>query len=146
MMSELTTHVTADGEVLEIHPLADLFPMLPDDELAELAEDIKENGLRQPIILDHDGKVVDGRNRLKACAIAGVEPQFQRLNGEDVRAFIASTNVNRRHLTAGQRAISLAMLYPEPEKGGRGHRKERVDETSTVSAKRLQLARLVLRF
>lgn len=38
------------------------------------------------------------------------------------------------------------MIYPEPEKGGRGLKKERVEETSAVfSAKRLQQARAVLR-
>jgi hypothetical protein len=43
------------------------------------------------------------------------------------------------------------MLYPEPEKGGRGKKSERVDEISTVSSsgsyakKRLQQARQVLR-
>lgn len=136
----------SDEDDIPVHPLAALFPMLPDDELQELADDIAENGLRNPIVRDAEGQIVDGRNRLKACRLAGVEPTFQHINGEDVRAFIASQNVNRRHLTKGQRAMALAMIYPEPEKGGRGHKKERVDETSTVSAKRLQLARTVLRY
>ena len=40
------------------------------------AADIKANGLVHPIMLDVDGKIlVDGRNRLKACEIAGVEPE-----------------------------------------------------------------------
>ena len=131
---------------IPVHPLAALFPMLPDDELQELAEDIAENGLRNPIVRDSDGQIVDGRNRLKACRLAGVEPTFQHINGEDVRAFIASQNVNRRHLTKGQRAMALAMIYPGPEKGGRGHRSERAAETATVSATRLRQARLVLRY
>ncbi len=46
----------------------------------------------------------------------------------------------------GQQAMALAMIYPEPEKGGRGKTKERVEETSAVfSQKRLAQARLVLR-
>jgi hypothetical protein len=52
----------------------------------------------------------------------------------------------RRNLKKGQQAMALAMIYPEPEKGGRGHKKERVDETSMLfSSKRLQIARIVLR-
>jgi hypothetical protein len=40
--------------------------------------------------------------------------------------------------------MALAMVYPEPEKGGRGKQKT-VDETSTLfSAKRLQLAQDVM--
>ena len=34
--------------------IADLFPMMPDDELRELAEDIRTNGLQQPIVVDAD--------------------------------------------------------------------------------------------
>lgn len=34
---------------LRVHPAAAAFPMMPDDELAALAEDIKANGLNQPI-------------------------------------------------------------------------------------------------
>src|SRR5450631_3513937 len=41
-------------------------------------------------------------------------------------------------------ALAVAMIYPVPEKGGRG-KKKTMDETSTLfSPKRLQLARTVL--
>ena len=35
---------------MKVHPLADLFPMLPDDELDAMAASIKEHGLRHPIL------------------------------------------------------------------------------------------------
>jgi ParB-like chromosome segregation protein Spo0J len=99
---------------LAVHPDADIYPMLSGDELAGLAADIKHNGLRFPIILDREGKtLIDGRNRLKACEIAGVEPRFERLNGEDPKAFIVSANLARRDLSKGQKAIALAMHYPK---------------------------------
>jgi hypothetical protein len=40
--------------------------------------------------------------------------------GDDPRAFILSMNLKRRHISAGQQAMAHAMIYPEPEKGGRG--------------------------
>jgi ParB-like chromosome segregation protein Spo0J len=62
---------------LAVHPVAALFPMLADDELDELAADIKARGLRFPIIRDKEGKtLIDGRNRLIACENAGVQPDF----------------------------------------------------------------------
>jgi hypothetical protein len=94
---------------LKVHPTADLFPMLPDDELQALADDIKQNGLVHPIILDHDGKLlIDGRNRLAACKLAGVEPRFEKLNGHDPLAYIFSTNLNRRDMSKGQKAMIVA--------------------------------------
>jgi hypothetical protein len=39
------------------------------------ADDIRQNGLVEPVAL-LDGLVLDGRNRLRACEIAGVEPRF----------------------------------------------------------------------
>lgn len=109
---------------LPVHPAAEVFPMLDTDELQELAEDIKANGLIEPVVLgpDPDGAVwlVDGRNRREACRLAGIEPETRMLNGEDQAAFIVSVNLNRRHMTKGQKAMALARIYPEPEKGGRG--------------------------
>jgi hypothetical protein len=44
------------------HEAAKLFPLLPEEELNERAEDIRENGLLNPITL-FEGQVLDGRNR-----------------------------------------------------------------------------------
>ncbi|HEX5442465.1 MAG TPA: hypothetical protein VFW87_01490, partial [Pirellulales bacterium] len=58
-----------------IHPAATLFPLMHGVPLGELAADIAENGLREPIVCT-DGLVLDGRNRLRACEMAEVEPRF----------------------------------------------------------------------
>jgi len=127
-----------------VHPIADLFPMMTDEELANLAADIKANGLFNPIVVDKDGVLIDGRNRDRACEIAGIEPTTVLFEGDDPRAYIIASNISRRHLTKGQQAMALAMISPMPEKGGRG-KKKTMDETSTLfSPKRLQLARTVL--
>jgi ParB-like chromosome segregation protein Spo0J len=127
---------------IEVHPSAAVFPMMTDDELADLAADIKENGLLHPIVRDADGVLIDGRNRLRACEIAGVEPSFTTLNGHDATALIVSANLNRRNLTKGQQAMALAMIYPEPAKGGRG---KKALGTEGFSQARLSQARSVLR-
>lgn len=94
----------------EIHPYAAVFPMLVEDDLDALAEDIKANGLQSPIVLDDDGVLVDGRNRLAACERAGVIPTFTVLDGDPV-TFIVSANLQRRDLTAGMKAYYAVAAF-----------------------------------
>jgi ParB-like chromosome segregation protein Spo0J len=72
------------------HPIADLFPLLKGEELQALADDIKENGLYEAILV-FEGEIIDGRNRWRACKMAGVEPRIEER--------IISKNLRRRHLT-----------------------------------------------
>lgn len=97
---------------LEFHPYAALFPMMDDDALAALAEDIRDNGLRFSVVVDADDRVVDGRNRLVACRMAGVEPRIEALDLDEreVLTFVASSNIHRRHLTPSQRASIAAKI------------------------------------
>jgi hypothetical protein len=107
---------------------ADVFPMMSDEELQDLAADIRENGLQEPLVVgeiaDEEGVItdylIDGRNRLAACKIAGMEPEVRRLKGEDPTAFLLSANILRRHMTKGQRAMAVAMLYPKTQYGKEG--------------------------
>jgi ParB-like chromosome segregation protein Spo0J len=95
-------------EINGVHPVADLFPMLADDELAELAEDIKQRGLLHPIVLDGAGRVLDGRNRLAACELAGVEATFTSYDGDDPDGYALAVNGQRRAQTKGQKALVAA--------------------------------------
>jgi ParB-like chromosome segregation protein Spo0J len=97
-------------ELLPLHPLGELFPPIEGDGFKELVASIKANGLRDPIIV-HDGMVLDGRNRQRACQAAGVDCDYQPLPaGQDPLAFVLDKNLNRRHLTNSQRAMVAAKL------------------------------------
>lgn len=96
-------------DALQPHPLADLFPLMAADELQRLADDIKANGLRDPIVT-LGGQILDGRNRYKACRMAGVEPKAEVFCGTDPVAFVVSKNLHRRHLNESQRALVAASL------------------------------------
>ena len=144
-----------------VHPVASMFPMIGDDELQQLADDIKENGQHEAIVLapyykdnarilaehgietdefggfmslppeveaelEPDVVLIDGRNRMAACLLAGVEPIVTQdipgnTSGKDsdspdweqfVTAWITSGNLHRRHLSKGQ----LAAIAVEIEK------------------------------
>ena len=55
-----------------IHPLADLIPPMSASEFAELRASIQTDGLRVPITLHSDGRILDGRHRSRACAVSAV--------------------------------------------------------------------------
>lgn len=95
-------------EIKSVSKHANFYPMLSEEALVELAADIKENGQQSPITVTADGVLLDGRNRLKACEIAGVEPRVTVYEGDDEGAFVRSSN-ERRHQSTGSRAMSTAL-------------------------------------
>ena len=96
-----------------VHPYADKFPMLPEPELAELAESIRANGLRNPIVLTPDGLILDGRNRAAACERVGVAPTTTVYEGDDLAEYVIDANSSRRHMTTGARAMATALVLVE---------------------------------
>jgi N6-adenosine-specific RNA methylase IME4 len=94
---------------MEYHPIANVFPLLPDPELRELADDIREHGLKEPI-WTYEGKILDGRNRSAACQIAGIEPEIKEFRGTAEEAFrhVWSLNFHRRHMTQSQKGACAA--------------------------------------
>ena len=98
------------AELLPLHPLAELFPLIEGDEFEELVASIKAHGLRDPITV-HNGMVLDGHNRQRACQAAGVRCDYEPLPaGQDPLTFVIDKNLNRRHLTISQRAMVAAKL------------------------------------
>jgi ParB-like chromosome segregation protein Spo0J len=121
---------------LEPHPLAQLFPPISQEEVAELGRDIALHGQLEPIVL-YQGKILDGVNRYKACRLMNREPWTIEFNPERVKRtpeeYVIAANVMRRHLTAAQRACLAADLAEEIEKewaaGRDGGFRLPVDET-----------------
>jgi len=58
--------------------------------------------------------------------------------------FILAANITRRHLTAGQCAVIVAPVYPDPEKGGRG-KSTNYSKLEGFSVSRLSEARMIVR-
>jgi ParB/Sulfiredoxin domain len=142
---------------IKIHPAAEAYRLMTEEELASLAADMAANGQRDPIVLGRVNGVasealVDGRNRLRACEIAGIDPRFETIqfeNDDEVRAFVKSSG-ERRNISKGEQAMAIAILYPDPEKGGRGKRsqfREGFDgEARKTFQNRLTQARAVYRY
>ena len=137
-------------EQYKVHPAADVFPMMSDEELAELGKDIKANGLKHPIILLHTADttreevLLDGRNRLEAMERAGLLGGYidKHYRQGDPVAHIIGLNIRRRHLTKQQQADLIVAAIRAGEKldqvepvskGGRG-------KVNKVKAKALEIA------
>lgn len=110
-----------------VHPAADLFPMMSGAAFDALVEDIRVNGLAEPIVL-LDGDVLDGRNRLKACKQLQIPPKYERITEDDVSdpyTFVVSRNLRRRHLNESQRALVGARLLQLHDAGKFAHGRKR---------------------
>jgi hypothetical protein len=95
----------------EFHELANAFPLIEGTEFDDLVASIRDNGQREAITY-YEGKILDGRNRYRACLEAGVTPFGGNFEGEfdDARKFVIDLNVHRRHLDESQRAMAAAKL------------------------------------
>ena len=88
---------------LEPHEAADAFPMMESGRFEELKADIEEKGLLVPITIC-EGRILDGRNRYKACRELGIEPSMRTFEG-DPWAYVWSMNGQRRDLVREQRYL-----------------------------------------
>lgn len=143
------------------HPLAETFGIADDEKIEEMADSIRKIGQINPILLI-DELVLDGRDRLRACKLAGVEPTVRQYDGP--RDFVALQNVvnalnrDRKHFSKSQLAMaafrqtSLAQekapelfeVPPDAEGNGKATLKAAA-ETLGVSERMVDLASTVSR-
>lgn len=91
------------------HPIAEIFPDIDGAEFEALVEDIRKNGCLHPLVM-YQGKILDGRNRWRACQKLGIKPKTTDYRGADPVGFVLSLNLTRRHLNDTQRAMVVAKI------------------------------------
>lgn len=110
------------------HKYADLFPMMNDEELSALVDDMKQYGYDETApVITLDGKILDGRNRYKAAGLAGVSPVFAEYEGENPLEFVIRHNLKRRHLNESQRAVIAAKLANMEQGGDRKSKNQSIN-------------------
>ena len=95
----------------DYHEIANIFPMMNEDEYDRLKDDIAINGQLEPVVL-YEGKVLDGRNRYKALCDIGLKTNFEEYQGDQPLSYVISKNLHRRHLEVGQRAMIATTVKP----------------------------------
>src|SRR5262249_965550 len=124
-------------DTIAIHPAAELFSLMPPDQLRVLGEDIKKNGLTSPIVLWRSQapvQLLGGRNGLDAIEIGTGSPAVvgapSITAGEDFLAckkvivldksvdpfpYVVSANIHRRHLTIEDKdRLIVQLLKADP--------------------------------
>lgn len=99
----------------EYHPIANIFPLMREEDLAEMMESIKRSGQREPAVL-LEGKILEGRNRDICCERLGIElitrDYDPAKDGDSPLRFAMDVNLERRHLTTGQKAAAARDALP----------------------------------
>ncbi len=107
-------------EDMPLHELCTLFPQMQDEEYESLVASMTSQGFlpSDPIILidvtpdapDCQYEILDGRNRQLAAIDSGTKPEFMCYNGDNPVGFVTGRNLDRRHLSTGQKAAIAASL------------------------------------
>jgi hypothetical protein len=108
---------------VKIHPALALFPQLEGDEFDDLVASITANGLREPIVYAPDGRLLDGRARLRACLRVGAS-HVSRVETSEPWAWVIRTKLQQRDLPLSQRAMIAASAPYEPRTGGGDRRSD----------------------
>src|SRR5262249_49561179 len=97
----------------------------------------------------YEGKILDGRNRARACVAANIAPRYVEFDGKDPAAFVLSQNLARRYLGPSERAMVAARIA-NLKWGQRADRLEgqiclsTAAKLSNVSERSVKSARVVL--
>ncbi len=121
---------------MQPHPCADVFPVMDAEQFEDLLADIKQNGLREPIIVDLQNRIVDGLHRFRACIKAGIKPTIERraLTDDEARDLSISRNLHRRHLSTSQRAAIAAGMATAKQGGSQAaNLPDRVSQAKAAS-------------
>jgi hypothetical protein len=134
METDSKSNLKGFGE-MEIHELCAELPEIEGEPFEQLKNDIEKKGLLHPILV-YEGKIIDGKNRLRALQALNIEPTVENGmlkiwegNGS-LKGFIASLNLLRRHLTSSQRAVYAVDYLEDYQIAAKERQGKRTDLTS----------------
>ncbi len=118
---------TSWHDILPVHPACAAFPDMSHEELVKLGEDIKPNGLQQKIVVQKLGEypnqtftLLDGKNRLQAMELVGIEFQVEIINvkrrGASYMTLVPSQDPEREDICIPEDAV--AKVRSELERAG----------------------------
>ena len=96
---------------LKRHPLSAIFGDMSDSDFQSLLGSVASDGFIDPVIRIYEGQILDGWHRYRAAQELGIirKLRFREWHEDehrdgDPKAFVLARNIERRHLSASQRA------------------------------------------
>lgn len=119
---------------LAVHPALELIAAIDGDAFAAFLHDVREHGIREPIIIDAKNQIVDGRARRDAAVQLELDVPYVLVEDNvDVVAFVESKNVQRRHLSPVERAFIAAADLSQEHVAAKGRQgRDRGGESKTA--------------
>lgn len=113
---------TTDPHTIEIHELAELTPNMTELQQNALTDSIENIGQLNPIVM-YQGKLIDGRHRLKSIKSLRLNQiTYTNLNSQmtldEVKEIILNGYEQRRHQSITQKAISAYKEFEEIKRIG----------------------------
>jgi hypothetical protein len=123
---------------VEVHPAANLFPEMAQPDLDALCESISRHGVRVPLVF-FEGKLLDGRNRMRACVMAGIPTEKiprRTVNGDtDPFLWAWDANCSRLDYAPAQKA-AIRIKIDEASGELARLREEREEEANEARAEK----------
>ena len=117
----LQTHPLICG----VHDACKSVLMISAEDFNRLVQSIEQDGLLDPVRINRDGVLLDGRCRLCALHVLGIPISEDEIETSDLDPWkVASSNEARRHLTKGQKNMVAAKRLEAERKAGRKRQSE----------------------
>ena len=112
-----------DAGTLKRHELSSVFGDMPETDFENLVKSVEQDGFMDPLIRVLDGKILDGWHRYQAALSLNLVRKLMFMPWDDEKegnaiAFVAARNIERRHLSASQRAQIVVSLNERFAWGG----------------------------
>ena len=104
-----------DAGTLKRHELSSIFGDMPETDFENLVKSVEQDGFMDSLIRVLDGKVLDGWHRYRAALSLNLVRKLMFMHWDAEKegkavAFVAARNIERRHLSASQRAQIVVSL------------------------------------
>jgi len=113
-----------DSNILQRHPLSAIFGDMPDKDYQSLVKSVSKDGFIDNVIRVYEGQILDGWHRYCAGRELNLlrKLKFQEWHTDehrdgDPKVFVLARNIERRHLSASQRAQIVVSFNERFQKG-----------------------------